>query len=100
MGTFPQDSHTYVCGLAAVEAAKMPDKVHIRGTGEELETAKVIGDLAMILKDAAPTVVGMIMFNEVCALIAEGPVLGVAAAAGRSFCPSPTGAPPRRLLSI
>ncbi len=87
-GPFLQTRTPYVCGLAAVEAAKMPEKIHIRGTGEELETAKVVGDLAMILKDCgAPTVVGMIMFNEVCALIQEGPSLGVGRSGGPLLLP-------------
>ncbi|GAB4252894.1 MAG: hypothetical protein Kow00129_13780 [Thermoleophilia bacterium] len=87
-GPFLKTRTPYVCGLAAVEAAGMPEKIHIRGTGEELETAKVVGDLAMIIKDAGqPTVVGMIMFNEVNALIAEGPVLGVGRSGGPLLLP-------------
>ncbi|MHB0981337.1 MAG: hypothetical protein ACYC5Q_14940 [Thermoleophilia bacterium] len=87
-GPFLKTRTHYVCGLAAVEAAGMPDKIHVRGTGQELETAKVVGDLAMILKDCGqPTVVGMIMFNEVCALIAEGPILGVGRSGGPLLLP-------------
>ncbi|MBC7341093.1 MAG: hypothetical protein H5U02_01335 [Clostridia bacterium] len=87
-GPFLQTRTPYVCGLAAVKAAKMPEKIHIRGTGEELETAKVVGDLAMILKDCgAPTVVGMIMFNEINALIAEGAILGVGRSGGPLLLP-------------
>lgn len=87
-GPFLQTRTPYVCGVAAVKAANMPEKIHIRGTGEELETAKVVGDLAMILKDCgAPTVVGMIMFNEVNALIAEGAILGVGRSGGPLLLP-------------
>lgn len=87
-GPFLKTRTPYVCGLAAVEAAGMPEKIHIRGTGEELETAKVIGDLAMILKDCGqPTVVGMIMFNESCALIKEGAALGVGRSGGPLLLP-------------
>lgn len=87
-GPFLKTRTPYVCGLAAVEAANMPEKIHIRGTGEELETAKVIGDLAMIVKDCGqPTVVGMIMFNEVCALIQEGAALGVGRSGGPLLLP-------------
>lgn len=87
-GPFLKTRTPYVCGLAAVKAANMPEKIHIRGTGEELETAKVVGDLAMILKDCGqPTVVGMIMFNEVCALIQEGPALGVGRSGGPLLLP-------------
>lgn len=87
-GPFLQTRTHYVCGLTAVEAAKLPDKIHIRGTGEELETAKVLGELAMILKDCgAPTVVGMIMFNEANAIIAEGAGLGVGRSGGPLLLP-------------
>lgn len=87
-GPFLKTRTPYVCGLAAVKAANMPEKIHIRGTGEELETARVVGDLAMILKDCGqPTVVGMIMFNEVCALIQEGPALGVGRSGGPLLLP-------------
>jgi hypothetical protein len=69
---------------AAVEEAALPERIHIRGTGEELLTAKVIGDLAIILKDSGtPTVVGMIMFAELCSIIQEGAAIG----AGRSGGP-------------
>jgi len=69
---------------AAVEEAELPAVVHVRGTGEELNTARVVGDLAIILKDSGtPTVVGMIMFAELCSIIQEGSVIG----AGRSGGP-------------
>lgn len=69
---------------AAVEEASLPKVIHIRGTGAELNTAAVVGDLALILKDSGtPTVVGMIMFCEICSLIQEGSSIG----AGRSGGP-------------
>lgn len=68
----------------AVEEASLPKVIHIRGTGSELNTASVVGDLALILKDSGtPTVVGMIMFCEICSLIQEGSSIG----AGRSGGP-------------
>lgn len=70
--------------VAAVEEAGLPEVVHVRGTGEELRTARVVGDLAIILKDSGtPTVVGMIMFCELCSVIQEGSAIG----AGRSGGP-------------
>jgi len=70
--------------VAAVEEAGLPEVIHLRGTGEELRTARVIGDLAIILKDSGtPTVVGMIMFCEICSIIQEGSSIG----AGRSGGP-------------
>ncbi|MEE9610721.1 MAG: hypothetical protein V3W19_05685 [Desulfatiglandales bacterium] len=69
---------------AAIEEAELPEVIHIRGTNEELKTAQVLGDLAIILKDSGtPTVVGMIMFSEICSIIQEGAAIG----AGRSGGP-------------
>ena len=69
---------------AAVKEAELPEVLHIRGTGEELKTAQVVGDLAIVLKDSGtPTVVGMIMFSEICSIIQEGAAIG----AGRSGGP-------------
>ncbi|NOY65565.1 MAG: hypothetical protein GXO97_09290 [Nitrospirae bacterium] len=77
-----------VVARAAVEEAGMPEVIHIRGTDEELKTARVIGDLAIILKDSGtPTVVGMIMFNEICSIIKEGAALGVGRAGGPLLLP-------------
>ncbi len=77
-----------VVARAAVEEAGLPEVIHIRGTDEELKAAKVLGDLAIILKDSGtPTVVGMIMFNEVCSIIKEGAALGVGRAGGPLLLP-------------
>lgn len=77
-----------VVAKAAVEEAGMPDVIHVRGTNEELRTARVLGDLALILKDSGtPTVVGMIMFNEICSVIKEGAALGVGRAGGPLLLP-------------
>lgn len=77
-----------VVARAAVEEAGIPEVIHIRGTNEELKSARVVGDLALILKDSGtPTVVGMIMFNEICSLIKEGAGLGVGRAGGPLLLP-------------
>jgi len=77
-----------VVAEAAVQEAAMPEVIHIRGTNEELKTARVIGDLALILKDSGtPSVVGMIMFNEICSIIKEGAALGVGRAGGPLLLP-------------
>jgi hypothetical protein len=87
-GPFLRTRTPDVCGQIAVEAAEMPEVIHVRGTTDELKTAKVVGDLGLILKDAGmPTVVGMIMFNEINALIQEGPVLGVGRGGGPILLP-------------
>lgn len=77
-----------VVAAAAVAEAGMPEVIHIRGTNEELKTSRVIGDAALILKDSGtPTVVGMIMFNEIFSIIREGAALGVGRAGGPLLLP-------------
>lgn len=73
---------------AAVEETGLPEVIHIRGTKEEIKTAQVVGDLAIILKDSGtPTVVGMIMFCEICSIIAEGAAIGAGRAGGPLVIP-------------
>ena len=87
-GPFLRTRTPDLCGEVAVEATGLPEVLHVRGTGDELKTAKVIGDLGLVLKDAgAPTVVGMIMFNEVNAIIQEGPMVGVGRGGGPILLP-------------
>ena len=64
---------TYVVGKSAAKTAQLPAKLHIRGIKTELETARVVGDLGLIFKDiGAPTVVGMIFFNDFLMGLEEG----------------------------
>lgn len=77
-----------ICGRAAVEELGMPEVIHIRGTQDEISTAKLVADVGLILKDVGtPTVVGMIMFNEVFSIIAEGPMFGVGRSGGPIMLP-------------
>ncbi len=77
-----------VVATAAVEEAGMPEVVHIRGTNEEIKTACLVGDVALILKDSGtPTVVGMIMFNEIFSIIKEGASVGFGRAGGPLLLP-------------
>tara|TARA_B100002003_G_scaffold248847_1_gene283596 strand:- start:4010 stop:5785 length:1776 start_codon:yes stop_codon:yes gene_type:complete len=100
---------------AAVEISDLPEVIHIRGTNEELKTARVLGDLAIILKDSGtPTVVGMIMFSELCSIIQEGASIGAGRSGGPLVIPlhhwvtSPTlalyllgkGAEPNEIISV
>jgi hypothetical protein len=83
-GHFLETRTPETAAKAAAEEAGLPATIHIRGTGDELDTARIVGDLAIILKDSGtPTVVGMIMFCEICSIIAEGSSIG----AGRSGGP-------------
>ncbi|RLJ06026.1 MAG: hypothetical protein DRP16_05560 [Candidatus Aenigmatarchaeota archaeon] len=82
-GTFGTVDSAYVAGLGAVEAAKLPPKIHVRGTGEEFDTAKVIGDFGLILKDiGGPSVIGSMALNEIFAGFQESSIIGAGFSGG------------------
>lgn len=73
---------------AAVKAAGLPEVLHLRGTDEEVRTSRVVGDLAIVLKDSGtPTVVGMIMFCEICSIFKESGAIGAGRAGGPVIVP-------------
>ena len=66
--TFGDVDTAYIAGKGARDAAKLPPKIHVRGTHEEYDTARVIGDFGLILKDiGGPSVIASMAFEEIFA---------------------------------
>lgn len=72
-GPYGKVTSAFVAGQSAVRTAGLPDTVHVRITGKEIETARLIGDLGLILKDiGGPTVIGVMALDEIIAVFEEG----------------------------
>lgn len=71
-GTYGKFNSAYLAGRTAAETAGLPMTLHIRGTKEEVDTARFIGDLGLILKDVGgPSVIGMMALHEIVAVFEE-----------------------------
>lgn len=71
-GTYGRTSSVYLVGRAAAQTAGLPEKLHMRVTGQEYDTAHVVGDLGLILKDVGgPSIVGMMTLVEMFGCFAE-----------------------------
>ncbi|RQP04659.1 MAG: hypothetical protein D1H97_16945 [Paracoccus sp. BP8] len=72
-GPYGKVTSAYVAGLSAVRTAGLPEKLHVRITGKEVDTGKLIGDLGLILKDiGGPTVIGIMALDEIISVFEEG----------------------------
>lgn len=71
-GSSVVEKSAFLVGKGAVEAAGLPTELHVECTGETYNTAALIGDLGLILKDAgAPTVVGMLSLRDALQIFQE-----------------------------
>jgi hypothetical protein len=82
-GSYTTINTTHLAGQGAVSATSLPEKLHIKGINREVDTARIVGDLGLILKDiGAPTVVAMITFDDILGCFKESGWIGCGGGAG------------------
>lgn len=83
-GEYGTTTSAYLVGRSASRTAGLSEKLHMKVTGEEYDTAQLVGDVGLILKDiGAPAVIGMMAFDEIFGCFEEG----IAGFSGMPFNP-------------
>ncbi len=71
-GQYGRTTSVRLVGRTAARVAGLPEKVHMLVTGQEFDTAQLVGDIGLILKDVgAPSVIGMMALAEILACFKE-----------------------------
>ncbi|HKM41993.1 MAG TPA: hypothetical protein VJY43_05440, partial [Methanocorpusculum sp.] len=82
-GKFGAVNSSYMAGKGARDAANLPEKLHMRGTHEEYDTAKLLGDFGLIIKDVGgSSVIGSMAFSEIFAGFEESAMIGAGFSGG------------------
>ena len=72
-GRYGRTTSVRLVGKAAAETAGLPEKIHMHLTNQEFDTAQLVGDIGLILKDiGGPSVIGMMALAEILACFKEG----------------------------
>lgn len=71
-GEYGKVNSAYLVGQAAAATAGLPARLHLKVTGQAYDTARLVGDVGLILKDVgAPSVIGMMALEEIFAAFKE-----------------------------